>query len=102
MAEFFDHFRHAEAFERGDFRGDQAEHGSEAVLLLEVIATEARVLVHFVGEVEVAAVFTGPRVLGVFLGQFLERRAALDLGEQRIGLAFGLLGVVGRFRLAAG
>ena len=45
---------HAECFERGDLGGNQPEHGGEAVLLFEVVAAEARVLVHLVGEVEVA------------------------------------------------
>ena len=71
VAEFLDDIRHAEAFERGDFGGDEPEHGGEAVLLLEVVAAEAGVLVHFVGEVEVAAFEVALEGLGI-----------ADFGEQ--------------------
>jgi len=54
VAELFDGFRHAEAFEGSDFGGDQPENRAEAVLLFEVVATEAGVFIHLVSEVEVA------------------------------------------------
>ena len=55
MAEFLDHRRDAELLERGDLRRDEPEDGAVAVGLLEEIAAEARVLIHLVGEVEIAA-----------------------------------------------
>ena len=65
MAEFLDDIRHSEAFERGDFGGDQAEHRGEAVLLFEVVAAEAGVHVHFVGEVEVTVFEVALEGLGI-------------------------------------
>ena len=55
MAEFLDDVRDAELFERRDLRRDEPEDGAIAVGLLEIVAAEARVLVHLVGKIEIAA-----------------------------------------------
>ena len=56
VAEFFDDRRDVELLERGDLRGNDTEDAGEAVLLLEVVAAEAVIAVHLVGEVEIAFV----------------------------------------------
>ena len=56
VAEFFDHRRQGQFLERGNARRDQAEDRAEAVHLFEVVAAEAAVLIHLVGEVEIAFV----------------------------------------------
>jgi len=71
VAELLDDGRDAEGLERGDFGGDQPEHGGQAVLLFQVVAAEAGILVHFVGEVEVAG-----------LEVALERGGFADFGEE--------------------
>ena len=40
------------------------------------------------GKIQVAAVFTGAWILGFGLGQVFKLGAALDLGDQRLGLVF--------------
>ena len=54
VAEFLDHRRNAELLERHDLRRDEPEDAAVAVGLLEEVAAEARVLIHLVGEVEIA------------------------------------------------
>ena len=54
VAEGFDDLRHAQVLEGFDFCGDDAEDRSVAVGLLEIVAAETVVLVHFIGEIEVA------------------------------------------------
>ena len=56
VAEFFDHRRQGQFLERGNARRDQAEDRAEAVHLFEVVAAETAVLIHLVGEVEIAFV----------------------------------------------
>ena len=65
MAEFLDDIRHAEALQRGDFRRDEPEHGSEAILLFQVVAAEAGIDIHLVGKVEIAAIEVFPESSGV-------------------------------------
>ena len=67
LAELFHHRRNPELLQRGDLRRNQAEDGAVAVGLLEIIATEARLLIHLVGEIEIAA--------------FLEKRPALGSAD---------------------
>ena len=53
-AEFLDDWRDAELLERRDLGGDEPEHGAVAAGLLEKVAAEPGVLIHLVGEVEIA------------------------------------------------
>ena len=55
MAECFDDRGNAEFLEGFDFCGDDAEDRPVTVDLFEIIATEAVVIVHFIGEVEIAS-----------------------------------------------
>ncbi len=55
VAEGFDDLGNAEVLERFDLGGDDPEDRAVAVGLLEVVAAKPVVLVHFVGEIEVAA-----------------------------------------------
>ena len=78
VAKFLHDRRDAELFERHDFRGNQTEHAAEAVGLLQVIAAEARRLVHLVGEIEIAGFHKAspairPRDFAHHVGHFLLR-----------------------------
>ena len=80
-------------FQADDVPAELALHrrvGHLALLQLGHRAAEFRHVGVGLGEVEVAAVGAGARVLGVLLGQFLEAGAALDLGDQGLGLVLAL------------
>ena len=57
MAELLDHRRNAELIETGNLRRDQAKDRAIAVRLLQEVAAKPRLLIHLVGEIEIAALF---------------------------------------------
>lgn len=64
VAEFFNNLGDVEVLDGGDFGGDEAEDGAVAVLLFEEVTAEAGVVVHFIGEVEVAFFFKEGKGVG--------------------------------------
>ena len=83
MAELFHDGRDAELLKRRDLRGNDTEDAAHAVLLAEVIATEAIVRVHLVSEVEIAALqILGP---GALLADFVHHGLDDFLREDFIG-----------------
>src|SRR4029453_1967735 len=55
MPEFLDDRRNAKLIEALNLRRDETKDRAVAVRLFEIIAAEPRMLIHFVGEIEVAA-----------------------------------------------
>jgi len=54
VTKFLDHRGEVEVFDGRDFGGDETENGSEAILLLHVVAAKSGSLIHLVGKVEVS------------------------------------------------
>ena len=77
MSEFFGDDGNAQLLQRRDFRRNQSKHCAITVRLLEIIAAKTRSRVHFVGEIEVAALLENfPVPLAANLAQHRHRLIA--------------------------